>query len=226
MSSDKFCALVPMKGHSERIPNKNIKQFVGRPLFHWVLESLSQVSSIDRVVINTDSEEIARSAAENFDVTIHERPQRLCGDFVSMNRIIDYDLSLLSNYNLFVQTHSTNPLLRPQSIEQALVAFLDDDSRFDSLFSVTRHQARFFGSEGEPINHDPSELKRTQDLPPLFEENSNFYIFSRHSFADTGQRIGRHPGMRELAALEAIDIDVPDDWKLAEALLKQRLRKQ
>jgi CMP-N-acetylneuraminic acid synthetase len=88
----------------------------------------------------------------------------------------------------------------------------------DSLFSVTRHQTRFYRADGAPINHDPDNLVRTQDLEPWFEENSCLYLFSQASFAATGARIGRHPILFEIPRGEAVDIDDAEDWALAEAL--------
>ncbi|MBT6052056.1 MAG: acylneuraminate cytidylyltransferase family protein, partial [Candidatus Scalindua sp.] len=106
----KIIALVPMKGHSERVPNKNIRMLAGKPAFHWILESLSKSKFISEIVINTDSEEIAQSASENFEVTILERPQDLLGDKVSIQPLIEYDLSMTSG-EYYLQTHSTNPLV-------------------------------------------------------------------------------------------------------------------
>lgn len=218
-----FAALVPMKGESERIPGKNLRPMCGRPLCHWILESLASVEAVDTVVVNTDSEEIARSVTSAFDVVVHERPDRLRGHGVPMNRILRHDVDRLSDRQLFVQTHATNPLLRPRTIERALDRFLAEGAH-DSLFSVTRHQARFWDAGGRPVNHDPTEpLVPTQALDPLFEENSSLYVFSRGSLTATGQRIGERPVRFEMPRPEAVDIDEPEDWEMAEALLRARL---
>lgn len=215
-----FVALVPMKGHSERVPNKNLKDFNGRPLFHCVVDALLKSKNVSQVVINTDSEEIAKSALDNFDrVTIVNRPEEIQGDFVSMNKVIEHDLSQVDG-DYFLQTHSTNPLLTAETIDKAIEAFHNLDSNFDSLFSVTRHQARFFDKDEIPVNHNPDELLRTQDLPPLYEENSNIYLFSRDSFQKTNARIGAHPKIFEMDKIEAIDIDEPEDFIIAESLYK------
>ena len=219
---EKITALLPMKGHSERIPNKNLKDFAGRPLFHAVMETLLSVKQIEKVVINTDSEEIQDNALAHFKrVEIINRPEELRGDFVSMNNIIAYDLSLLAGEH-FLQTHSTNPLLKAGSVENAIEFYFENLEKFDSLFSVTRWQTRFYWQDGSAVNHNPAELLRTQDLPPLFEENSNFYLFSKSSFQQAGhRRIGNRPGMFILDKQEAVDIDVPADFSLAEYLFKK-----
>jgi len=218
-----FVALLPMKGHSERIPDKNLRPIAGKPLCFWVLETLQQVPEITQVAINTDSQEIARRCSEYFDVSIHERPEAICGDQVSMNRIIEHDLSLLNGRDCFIQTHATNPLVTPSTLREALALYTNSLDRYDSVFSVTRYQSRFYDASGNPINHAPDELIRTQDLPPVYEENSCFYIFSRSGFGKVGRRIGTLPTMFEINPLEAIDIDDEGDWILAEGILERRL---
>ncbi len=220
--AERFTALVPMKGHSERIPGKNLRPLHDRPLCFHVLEVLSALPEVERIVVNTDSDEIAAACREAFAVTIHERPVAIRGDDVSMNLIIAHDLSLLPETDLFIQTHATNPLLTLPTVTAAMTAWHAGRERFDSLFSVTRHQSRFYDAGGRPLNHDPGELLRTQDLPPLLEENSCFYLFSRASFSRTGRRIGERPLLFAIDPLEAIDIDEESDWRLAEALLRLR----
>ena len=146
------------------------------------------------------------------------RPEELRGDFVSMNKIIEHDMEVIPA-DLYVQTHSTNPLLRTETLDLALQALLDTKGKYDSVFSVTKYQTRLWNKEGKPFNHNPQELIRTQDLEPLFEENSNFFIFSQESFRNAdNKRIGLKPMMFEQNKLEAVDIDNPEDFELAKAL--------
>ena len=93
MEIPRIKALVPMKGHSERVPKKNFRPLCGKPVFHWILESLSGSKYINEIIINTDSPEIAKSAKDHFNVTILERPDFLLGDMVSIQPLIEYDLS-------------------------------------------------------------------------------------------------------------------------------------
>jgi len=216
----KINALLPMKGASERVPNKNMRDFDGAPLYHAIMKSLLASKYIDKVVINTDSEVIANDAKDNFGnrVLIIDRPKSIQGGDVSMNIIIDYDLSKLDS-ECFLQTHSTNPLLRAQTIDKAIEQYFDSINDYDSLFGVTKVQTRFYDKDANPINHNPEELLRTQDLEPLYEENSNFYIFSKESFKNSNKkRIGIKPQIFEVNKLEAVDIDEPEDFKLAELL--------
>lgn len=217
-------ALLPMKGHSERVPNKNMRNFAGKPLYHAIVNSLLAAKNISKVVIDTDSEVIKADALSSFErVQIIDRPKEICGDFVSMNEIIKHDISILKEEQNFIQTHSTNPLISGSTIDKAIDEYLKNISKYDSLFSVTRIQSRLYWKDGKAINHNPAELLRTQDLPPVFEENSNFYIFSRNSFvAANDKRIGLKPQMFEVNKLEAVDIDYEEDFLLAEMLYRNR----
>ena len=218
----KIIALLPMKGHSERVPNKNMRDFCGRPLYHAVMRNLIHSRYVSKVVINTDSEKISEDALRFFKdkLIIHDRPERIRGDFVSMNEILGDDLGRVEGEH-FLQTHSTNPLLTTASIDLAIERYFTAlREGYDSLFSVTRLQTRLYDKKVIPINHDPDELLRTQDLPPVYEENSCLYLFSRGSFALKRRRIGGKPLMFEIPREEAVDIDEELDFRIAESLYK------
>jgi len=218
----KVVALLPMKGNSERVPNKNLKDFSGRPLYHRILNTLLDSKYIDEIVINTDGDRIKEDLSQNYQgkVFINERPEEIIGDFVSMNKIIEYDINKVEA-DLYVQTHSTNPLLQAKTLDKAIEKMLNNKGEFDSLFSVTKVQTRLYDEKGNPSNHNPQELIRTQDLPPLFEENSSFYIFTRQSFKESGgKRIGVKAQMFEMDKVEAIDIDQIQDFIIAESIYK------
>ena len=217
-----ICALMPMKSHSERVPNKNLKLFCGKPLYHSTMNQLLLAQTIDRIVVDTDSPDIKNDIKKNFeDIIIIDRPASIQGDFVSMNKIIAYDLSILEGKD-FIQTHSTNPLLKAKTIDNAVKQYLTDIKKYDSLFSVTKLQTRLYDKNLIPVMHNPRKLIRTQDLEPLFEENSNFYIFSKSSFKNAKkERIGLKPNYFEINKLEAIDIDNEEDFIIAEAIKRR-----
>ncbi len=221
---NKVIALLPMKGNSERVKNKNLKNFAGKPLYHRVMDTLISSKYIEKVVVNTDSDYIKQDILKNYPETtiILDRPQAIIGDLVSMNKIIEHDISNVQA-DFYVQTHSTNPLLTIDSLDHAIETMfkLSEEGSYDSLYSVTKWQTRLYNKDGAPFNHNPKELLRTQDLEPLFEENSNLYIFTKESFKNSeNKRIGLHPKMYELDKIEAIDIDKPQDFVIAEALYK------
>lgn len=220
----KVIALLPMKGNSERVPKKNLKIFNGVPLYRIILDKLLNCNHIDEIIVNTDCPNIIQNIKNNYNnkINIRIRPDNIRGDFISMNNIIDDDLSN-SDGDIYIQTHSTNPLLEVSSIEAALKKMLNINSTYNSVFSVTKIQTRFYNIDGKAINHNPNKLERTQDLPPIFEENSCFYIFSKNSFKKSGnKRVGLKPLMFEIDKIEAIDIDNIEDFIIAEAIHKSR----
>ncbi|MFZ4739773.1 MAG: cytidylyltransferase domain-containing protein [Bacteroidales bacterium] len=217
MDIPKIKALVPMKGHSERVSNKNIRILAGKPTFHWVIEALEKSKYIDEIIINTDSEEIANNANKNFKVTILKRPEYLLGDMVSIQPLIEYDISQ-TNGDFYLQTHSTNPLLTTQTINKAIESFFAQNIH-DALFSVTPIKTRYYWKDVTGINHDPKFLIRTQDLEPIYEENSCLYIFSKATNQKIKNRLGSNPMMFPMDKLEAVDIDTIEDFLWAEHLL-------
>jgi len=221
MEIPKIIALVPMKANSERVPDKNIRDLAGKPLFHWIMDALSKSKYISEIVINTDSKEIAKNAKENFNVTILERPDYLLGDMVSIQPLIEYDLSKTDG-GYYLQTHSTNPLLKAETINSAIETFFSQNIH-DALFTVTSIKTRFYWPNGKGINHNPKQLIRTQDLEPIFEENSCMYIFSRETNIKTKNRLGSKPMMFPMERLESIDIDDIEDFYWAEYLIKHNL---
>ena len=217
-----------MKGHSERVPGKNFKSFAGAPLFRWILDSLLDLPEISQVVINTDAtgelEAKGIQDSQSDRILLRDRPAAICGDHVSMNRVIENDVEAVPA-DLYLMTHTTNPLLSSQTIRAALESFWQahEARDCDSLFTVNRFQTRFYRQDMSPVNHDPQNLVRTQDLEPWYEENSNLYIFTRESFAKTQARIGAQPRMFETPKWESVDIDDQADWDMAEILAQAML---
>lgn len=213
-----IAALVPMRHTSERVAGKNYRPLGGRPLFHHIVGALLECPLIDEVVIDTDSDRIAAGARAAFPaVRIVARPERLCGGDVPMNEVLLNDIDRVPA-DLYVQTHSTNPLLRAATITAAVEAFLDAQGTFDSLFTVTPLYTRLWTPDGRAINHDPEVLLRTQDLPPVMEENSCLYVFDGDTLRTRRNRIGARPLLFALSPAEAWDIDDEADWTVVEAL--------
>lgn len=219
--SVKVVALVPMRHSSERVPGKNHRLFCGKPLFCYIIASLSACPNISTIVVDTDSPLIKDHLATEFPhVRLIDRPEHLRPGEIPMNDVLLHDVGVV-DADFYLQTHSTNPLLSPQTINRAIEMFLEKRSTYDSLFSVTRIQVRLWDSLCRAVNHNPSMLLRTQDLPPLFEENSCLYIFSRQTLEKLHNRIGRRPLMLEIDRGEAWDIDEEIDFELAEFLYQR-----
>jgi CMP-N-acetylneuraminic acid synthetase len=220
-SKPKIVALLPMKANSERVRGKNFRLFNGKPLFRWILDTLLAVPEIDQVIINTDARHIlAENGLVDTDrVLIRDRKPEICGDFVSMNLVLADDVANVPA-DIYVMTHTTNPLLSLESTKGAIELYRKGvaDGSCDSVFTVNKFQTRFYRADGSAINHDPNNLIRTQDLEPWFEENSNLYVFSASSFASTNARIGKKPLMFEMGRSESVDIDDQESWFMAEAM--------
>jgi len=215
-------ALLPIKLNSERVPNKNFNIIAGKPLFAWMLETLCSIEIIEKVIINTDAKkELFGDFIVNKKVVIRDRDQDICGDLVSMNKIIENDILSDSN-DLFLMTHATNPLISAKTFVKAIEIFKSRDrAEYDSLYSATKIQGRFYYEGSLAINHDPNELLRTQDLPPVYLENSCLYVFEKDIFLKTHTRIGKKPILFETPQLESVDIDTEDDWIMADLLLSK-----
>ncbi|MHB0976063.1 MAG: acylneuraminate cytidylyltransferase family protein [Candidatus Aquicultorales bacterium] len=217
----RIAAIVPMRHSSERVPGKNYRPFAGKPLYHYIISTLLATPQVTTVVIDTDSSFIMEDAARHFPgVVVLERPEHLRAGEIPMNDVL-LNTIMQVPADLYLQTHSTNPLLRTETVEAAIQALVGSREH-DSLFSVTKLQTRLWDEHGKPINHNPSVLLRTQDLPPVFEENSNIYLFARETLETRGNRIGERPLMFEVDAAEAWDIDEELDFLVAEFLYKQR----
>jgi CMP-N-acetylneuraminic acid synthetase len=215
-------ALLPMKGHSARVPGKNIRVLAGRPAFYWMMKALEGSRHVKRVVVNTDSEEIAEVVLDLFPNTIIlRRPDHLLGDKVPMQPLIEHDLEHTDG-DLYLQTHATNPLVRPGTVDRAIESFVEQHEH-DSLFSVTALRTRLYWPDGSPVNHDPEILLPTQDLAPVYEENSCLYVFWREMFERRRHRLGERPMMFPMDPEEAVDIDEILDFRIAEALLAHRM---
>lgn len=219
----KIVALVPMRHHSQRVPGKNYRPLGGKPLFHHILETLLAVPDINEVVVDTDSEQVIDGLRRYFPaVKIINRPEQLRADDVPMNEILIHDTGL-HPADFYLQTHSTNPLLRAETISKAIQALLAGYPASDSLFSVTRLQTRLYDQHGHALNHNPKELIQTQDLPPVFEENSCIYLFTRENLLAKRHRISDRPLLFEIDAVEAWDIDEELDFAICNFLLTKRL---
>lgn len=220
----KIVALVPMRHHSQRVPGKNYRLLTGKPLYQHILETLLDCPEINQIVVDTDSPVIGAGIQANYPtetgqerIYVLDRPEHLRADAVPMNEVLAYDTDQV-RADFYLQTHSTNPLLRSQTISKAIQALMDSYPAYDSLFSVTRVQARLWDQLGRAINHNPAILLQTQDLPPVYLENSCLYLFTRQTLLVRRNRLGDRPMMFEIDAAEAWDIDNELDFKIVEFL--------
>ena len=219
------CVIIPIKHHSSRVPGKNFRAFNGIPLFHVVLNAVLKSKFVTKVIVDTDSPVVKQSIQDHFCgtmISIYDRPSKLQGDTISTNALIENIISELDlKYDLFLQTHVTNPLLTVHTIDKCITSFLEKDQEgYDSLFTVKRLQTRLYTNCNKAIalNHNPDELIPTQDLEPIYEENSCVYIFKKAVFFKKHHRIGYNPYLYVMHDIESCDIDIETDFILAENL--------
>ena len=213
-------AIVPIKRESQRVPNKNFRTINEKPLFFWIITTLQSSDYIDEIVINCDDKHVEEQLNEYFDfLKFVYRPTELIGNEISMNKIIEYTIPHCKNDSI-IQTHTTNPLLSVDTINDVIEKHLQLKSDF---FSVTSLKERLYDQKVKPIKHNINELIQTQDLEPLYIENSGFYIFTKENFKSSYGRISSNSTFYETTFPENIDIDNEYDFQIADLVLKNFL---
>jgi CMP-N-acetylneuraminic acid synthetase len=219
MAMTKITAILPMRAGSTRIKNKNILKIGSKPLYAYILDTLLASNYIGEIIINTDIKRMAKKYKNCKRIITLQRPRFLQGN-CSINLVIKDTLNRVQGEH-FLQTHATNPLLSSQTIDSAISRYFKNLKLYDSLFSVTKIQKRFWDKDVKPVNHELNESPTTQNLEPYYEENSCIYIFSRASFVKNKNRIGRRPYMFETSLMESFDIDTKNEFKMARRILRK-----
>ena len=216
--------IVPVKYNSTRVPGKNYRLMDNKPLYWYIFNTLSKINRINRIICNTDSDKIKNMIQTDFsNVEIYKRPKHLEGGDISTNLLLldtIESLNLTDEKYIFIQTHVTNPLLSQFTIELCVDKYYNMLPKYDSLFTVKRLQTRLYNNTGEAINHNIKELIPTQDLDPIYEENSCLYMFNYQVLKNNNHRIGNNPYMFEMSDIESSDIDYESDFILTEQLIK------
>ena len=209
----KVTAVVPMKLNNRRLPQKNTKCFKnGKPLCWYILSTLLKINEIEEVYVYCSNPDIKKYIPE--DVNYLKRSEDLDQDSTKMNEVLQAFAREIPS-DIYVMTHTTAPFIKSSSIKKGLEAVLSGD--FDSSFAVKKLQD-FLWKDGRPFNYELDNIPRTQDLPPLFEETSGFYIYKSNIITNLNRRIGPKPFLVEVSEIESIDIDEPEDFKIADAI--------
>lgn len=215
----KTVAIVPMKLNNSRLPQKNIKPFTnGKPLCFYILNTLLSIDKIDEVYVYCSNETIKNYIPEG--VKYLKRSTALDKDSTKMNEV----LTAFANdvpADIYVMTHTTAPFISKESIEKGIDAVASGMN--DSAFAAKKLQD-FLWKDGKPFNYSLEDIPRTQDLPPLYEETSGFYIYDSSVINDLGRRIGQKPYVVEVNEIESIDIDEKEDFDIADAVFNHFFR--
>lgn len=209
----KTAAMIPIKLHSERVPGKNLKPLGGRPLMHYIQHACLRARLLDEVYVYCSSDEVAPYILEG--ITLLRRPAFLDGDGCNCNDLLREFMAQVEA-DIYVAAHATAPFTRPDSIDACIARVRDDE--YDSAF-LAQPLRQMLWQHGRPLNFDPSHFPRTQDLDPVHVEASGAFVVSRSAFRQYGCRAAGRIHIHEIDALEAFDLDWPQDFAIAEALL-------
>lgn len=213
-------ALVPLRGGSKSIPDKNIKELSGKPLCAWALEAACSAERVDRVYVSTDSSRI-RDVVEGFglDVVVIDRPAEFAADDSSTEDVMMHFAEVV-DFDVVCTIQATSPLLTSENIDSAIEMFFSNE--LDSVLSAVRTKRFFWTDDFIPINYNPKKRPRRQDFKGTLMENGAFYLTRRTTLLETGCRLGGHIGVYEMPEETAIEIDEPEDWDLVSKLLNNR----
>ncbi|WP_396602622.1 cytidylyltransferase domain-containing protein [Algibacter sp. R77976] len=224
----KTIAFIPARGGSKSIPLKNLKLFCGKPLIYWVLNAANQVKDIDEIVVATDSSEIEDAVSKfYFDkVNIYHRDVLNAQDHSSTESVMmEYiEKSNLQNEDCFILIQATSPLLTEKHLNEGLSRFNLD--KYDSVLSCVETKRFFWNKDGSPLNYDYANRPRRQDFSGMLMENGAFYINSIANIKKYKNRLSGNIAISLMEEYTAVEIDEPEDWVIAEELMKRFGKRQ
>ncbi len=216
----KTVALIPIKLGSKRVPGKNIKPFFdGTPLMSFIQRACLEAGNIDEVYVYCSDEAVIPYVLPG--VQFLQRPEYLNGDNINANDFIREFMKTV-DADIYVNAHTTSPFARPETIAECVEKVKSGE--YDSAFCAEALRT-FMWQDGKPINFDPDRFPRTQDLPLIYSETSIAYVFTKESFLKHNRRLGSHPYIKEVGKIEAMDIDYPEDFEIADAVYKELIKK-
>lgn len=213
----KIVAIMPIKLKNERCPGKNTRLLGNKPLLAHELDSLKETGLCDSINVYCSDDAVVPFLPG--DVNFIKRPEYLDLPTSNFNQIFDNFMDTI-DADIYVYAHATAPFITVETMKQCIEAVKSGD--YDSAFCASKIQT-FLWKNGEPLNFDASNLPRTQDLEPIYQETSGVYVFTKEVYRKCGRRIGMKPFIKEVSFKETIDIDNPEDFDLAEALVNIEL---
>jgi len=232
----KTIAIIPARGGSKGIPNKNIRPLCGKPLIAWTIEAALSAETVDRVVVSTDDVKIAEIGRE-YGAEIVMRPQELSTDTATSESALLHVLDSLEqtedyHSDLLAFLQCTSPLTTPQDIDGTIQTLLE--AHADTALTVVPFHYFIWKSNQTPstthnapaigINHNPSQLRqRRQDREPQYVETGSVYVMRTADFSEYKQRFFGKTVMHVIPEENCLEIDTPQDFSVAEVLMSQRL---
>ncbi|MDP7150612.1 MAG: acylneuraminate cytidylyltransferase family protein [Paracoccaceae bacterium] len=222
-------ALIPIRSNSKGIPNKNIREIAGKPLVTWTIEHCRASEKIDRVIVSTDSEAYADIARQAGAEVPFLRPDDISDDTSStevvMMHLDDYLSGEGYDYDAMVLAQATSPVRRPGLVDDCITRW--ETTGADSLLTVTLNESFFWrrGPDGAEATYDHMNRPRRQDIARedvLFRETGSLYVTARHILQTLKNRLGGKIEAMETSKLESFEIDDLDDWRIIEAILREK----
>lgn len=209
----KIVAIMPIKLINERCPGKNTRILGSKPLLQHELDSLKATGLCNSINVFCSSEEVIPFLPDG--VTFVKRPEFLDLPTSNFTQIFTIFMEQI-DADIYVYAHATAPFITVDTMKQCIEAV--QSGEYDSAFCAIKLQD-YLWQDGEPLNFDATNLPRTQDLRPIYQETSGVYVFTKEVFEQYHRRVGRKPFIKEVSFKEAVDIDNPEDFALAEALV-------
>lgn len=213
----KVVAIMPIKLKNERCPGKNTRLLGGKPLMQHELDSLKKTGLCDSINVYCSDEAVVPFIPEG--VNFIKRPKELDLPTSNFTQIFTCFMNE-QDADIYVYAHATAPFITVETMTQCINAV--KSSEFDSAFCAVKLQD-YLWQDGQPLNFDASNLPRTQDLKPIYQETSGVYAFTKEVFEKYKRRIGIKPFIKEVTFKEAVDIDNPEDFDLAEVMVNINL---
>lgn len=204
---------MPIKLNNERLPGKNTKPLGNKPLLQYELSALQQTNLLDELFVYCSDEKVCDYLPDG--VSFLRRPSFLDLPTSNFSQIFK-EFSNEVEADIYVYAHATAPFITVTTMIECISAV--KSGRYDSAFCASKIQD-YFWQDGAPLNFDATDVPRSQDLKPIYRETSGVYVFTKQVFQDYHRRIGIKPFIKEVSYKEAIDINNPEDFELAEALL-------
>lgn len=213
----KIVAIMPIKLKNERCPGKNTRMLGSKPLLQYELDSLKETGLCDEINVFCSDDAVVPYLPE--DVNFLQRPKEL--DLPTSNFTQIFSCFMAErDADIYVYAHATAPFVTVETMKQCIEAVKSGE--YDSAFCAVKLQD-YLWKDGKPLNFDATNVPRTQDLEPIYQETSGVYAFTKEVFEKYKRRIGMKPFIMEVSFREAVDIDNPEDFDLAEVMLNVNL---
>ena len=221
MSSDGIVAVIPVRKDSQRVRNKNSKNFAGSNLLKIKIEQVKRVGLFEDIVVSSDSGEMLKTA-ETLGVRAHTRDAVYCKGTTPMREVYRYLGKEFSNYETLAYINVTNPLLKDETIVNCVTAY--ENRKHDIVSVNTVNEVRdFIWHNGMPVNYDPMNQPRSQDLPDYVALNFACNIISTNAMMQHGVIVGNPYTGVLIDKVQAVDIDDVHDFEIAETIYLKKL---